>query len=248
MKRLLYHIFILSALMANAQSVVIAESESTPDASAILDVQSSAQGALMPRLTSEERDDIVEPALGLIIFNTDRRCLEFYAGTEWASATLAGTIRAFAGNQTPEGWLVCDGTAVSRAAYTDLFAALGTLWGDGDGSTTFQLPDLRGRFLRGLDSGAGNDPDASSRTDADGVNTQGDVVGSYQEDAFQGHWHNILAGLSGGNYVSKSNGGTGSGSSFNAGRDPISDGTNGDPRISSETRPKNVYVNYIIKY
>ncbi|MBB4267358.1 phage tail protein [Roseospira visakhapatnamensis] len=55
------------------------------------------------------------------------------------------------------GWLVCDGAAVSRTEYGDLFAVLGTTWGAGDGSTTFQVPDLRGEFVRGIDLGRGID-------------------------------------------------------------------------------------------
>ena len=58
----------------------------------------------------------------------------------------------------PAGWLLCDGTAVSRTTYAALFAAIGTLWGAGDGVTTFNLPDARGQFLRGLDRGRGVDP------------------------------------------------------------------------------------------
>ena len=62
----------------------------------------------------------------------------------------AGCVTAFAGSGTaPAGWFICDGHEVSRAAYPALFAAIGVTYGDGDGSTTFNLPDFRGRFLRG---------------------------------------------------------------------------------------------------
>lgn len=60
-----------------------------------------------------------------------------------------GTIRAFAGNHIPEGWLPCDGRALSRNEYTTLFQLMGTTWGSGDGVSTFNLPDLRGRVLVG---------------------------------------------------------------------------------------------------
>lgn len=57
----------------------------------------------------------------------------------------AGSIQDYAGSSVPGGWLECDGSAVSRTTYAALFTAIGTTWGSGDGSTTFNLPDLRGR-------------------------------------------------------------------------------------------------------
>lgn len=62
---------------------------------------------------------------------------------------IAGEIRAFARATAPAGWLVCDGSAVSRSTYAELFAAVGTLYGAGDGSTTFTLPNLINRMARG---------------------------------------------------------------------------------------------------
>lgn len=67
------------------------------------------------------------------------------------SSLPAGTIIPFAGNVVPAGFLVCNGAAVSRTTYASLFAAIGTLYGAGDGSTTFALPDYRGRVLQGAD-------------------------------------------------------------------------------------------------
>lgn len=71
------------------------------------------------------------------------------------SQAMAGVIQMFAGSTAPEGWLVCDGSAVSRTTYATLFAAIGTTWGTGDGSTTFNLPDLRGRAPIGSGTGSG---------------------------------------------------------------------------------------------
>lgn len=101
------------------------------------------------------------------------------------SIVPAGTILPFAGDTAPEGWLICDGTTLNRSAYSDLFSAIGTAWGNGDGTTTFHLPDLRGRFLRGVDAGEGNDPDASSRTVTNSGGNSGDAVGSLQDDAIR---------------------------------------------------------------
>lgn len=61
----------------------------------------------------------------------------------------AGSVQAFAGTTPPTDWLICDGRAVSRTVYADLFAAIGIAHGQGDGSATFNLPDYRGQFLRG---------------------------------------------------------------------------------------------------
>lgn len=58
-----------------------------------------------------------------------------------------GFIKTFAGTTPPEGTLLCDGSAVSRDTYSELFAAIGTTWGSGDGSTTFNLPDLRDTWI-----------------------------------------------------------------------------------------------------
>ena len=69
-------------------------------------------------------------------------------GTLWADCPI-GTINAYGGTTTPEGWLICQGQALSRTEYADLFAVIGTNFGSGDGSTTFNIPDLRGEFLRG---------------------------------------------------------------------------------------------------
>jgi microcystin-dependent protein len=60
-----------------------------------------------------------------------------------------GSVQAFAGTAPPSDWLICDGRTVSRTTYSDLFEAIGTSHGIGDGSTTFNLPDYRGMFLRG---------------------------------------------------------------------------------------------------
>lgn len=64
-----------------------------------------------------------------------------------------GVVMAFAAAAAPSGWRICDGAAISRAAFAALFTVIGTTYGVGDGSTTFNLPDLRGRALTGLDSG-----------------------------------------------------------------------------------------------
>lgn len=74
-------------------------------------------------------------------------------------AVPAGSVQAFAGSSAPNGWLLCDGTAVSRTTYSSLFSVVSTTFGVGDGSTTFNVPDLRGRVPMG--AGTGNQLNAS---------------------------------------------------------------------------------------
>ena len=78
-----------------------------------------------------------------------------------------GMINAFAGTTAPVGWLLCYGQAVSRTSYAALFAVTGTAYGAGDGSTTFNLPDLRGRFALGLDNMGGSPANRVANSAAD---------------------------------------------------------------------------------
>ena len=89
-------------------------------------------------------------------------------------SVAAGTVIAYAANSIPSGYLKANGAAVSRTVYADLFAVIGTTFGVGDGSTTFNLPDLRGEFIRGFDDGRGADSGrVFGSTQAEGVNTAG---------------------------------------------------------------------------
>ena len=161
-----------------------------------------------------------------------------------------GFLGWFAANSPPTGWLKANGAAVDRTTYAALFAAIGTTFGVGDGSTTFDLPDLRGEFLRGWDDGRGVD---SSR-----------VFGSTQSDAFQGHMHDLLSETSTPDrYI---NGSTAPSSPVNFSspntadvsgtpgtyrlsvHNPNADGVNGTPRTAAETRPRNVALLACIKY
>lgn len=141
------------------------------------------------------------------------------------AAVPSGAIMPFAMNAAPTGWLAADGAAVNRTTFASLFAAIGTTYGDGDGSTTFNLPDLRGYFVRG------------SGTNADG--TASAAFGTKQADEFKSHSHTTV-----GRYMSIDGGEA----SFNFGgsgqypyRNDINS-TGGD-----ETRPKNIAMLYCIK-
>jgi microcystin-dependent protein len=133
---------------------------------------------------------------------------------------------------------------VSRTTYATLFAAIGTVSGSGDGATTFNLPDYRGMFLRGLDTTAGavNDPDVASRV---AQHTGGNVnasVGTYEADAFASHTHTFTGGgvISTWPDIALGSGFVASGNNFYY--TPATAAAGG-----SETRPKNVAVTYLIK-
>ena len=75
-----------------------------------------------------------------------------------------GSIQAFAGANAPAGWLLCDGSAVGRGNYPDLYNTIGNTYGSGDSSTTFNLPDLRGRMPMGAGTGLGLNASGSGTT------------------------------------------------------------------------------------
>ena len=86
--------------------------------------------------------------------------LTFPDGSTQSSGVPSGALMYFAGNNTPTGWLPCDGSNVSRSTYPYLFSTIGTIYGNGDGSTTFNLPDLQGRVP--IVNGTGTDINSNS--------------------------------------------------------------------------------------
>jgi microcystin-dependent protein len=159
------------------------------------------------------------------------------------SLVPAGAVQAFAMNSAPAGWLAADGTAVSRSTYAALFAAIGTTYGVGDGSTTFALPDLRGIFVRG----------SGSQT-ISGI-TYNKTFAAKEQDALQGHYHTL--GKDGNPTYFSGEGQLTTVNDFGAlyadagtskAMTMISDGTNGTPRTASETRPANIAMLYCIKF
>lgn len=85
-----------------------------------------------------------------------------------ATVSPTGTVVSYGAAAAPTGWLLCDGTAISRATYSTLFGVIGTTYGNGDGSTTFNLPDLRGRVVAGY-AAAGGNADVATLGNNDGV-------------------------------------------------------------------------------
>lgn len=162
------------------------------------------------------------------------------------SVVPVGTIFAYSGTTAPNGFLLCNGNAYPKSTYPDLAALLeitnGSRFGSPDPST-FRVPDLRGRFLRGVNDNSGNDLDAGTRYQLYTGGAAGDNIGSYQDESFKKHQHGLMPG----------NGVT-SGQCWWNGTGGFADCNYSTPAVytqsfgGNETRPKNVYVNYIIKY
>jgi microcystin-dependent protein len=139
----------------------------------------------------------------------------------------------------PTGYIEVNGAAISRTTYSRLFSKYWTKYGAGDGTTTFNLPDMRGRFARGWDHGAARDPDRASRTDR-GDGTTGDYVGTKQGHEFYSHTHS-------GGYVFAST----YPRAYEPAADPNQNGYNYASIAAAggnETRPVNINVLYCVKY
>lgn len=244
--------------------------------------------------------------------------------------TPVGTIITSITNVAPAGYLECNGKPVSRTTYADLFSIMGTSHGSGNGSTTFNLPDLQGMFLRGayyqnylnIGGAASNnftllfentsiwrtgtklrlaqgtvtglstgvdyyyiyinnstfavastfanaltgvkitvsspsinasliqyeDPDVTSRTNYTLGSNITVSAGSMQNDSYQGHYHRMFAAGSTSGTGSNAGSGGSAASYTSSVKESVTDGTNGTPRTSSETRPKNISVFYHIKF
>jgi microcystin-dependent protein len=173
---------------------------------------------------------------------------EYKAEKILSGRPIIGTIVPYGGEivetkpgdpyQVQLGWFFCNGASLDREEYKDLFDVIGVAFGAPD-PNTFNLPDLRGRFVRGVDHGAGNDPDARLREAGNKGGNTGNKVGSVQDDELKKHkhqWQGFRACDSGSRAVRS--------------RDPIKSDSIQDACFETggnETRPKNVYVDWIIR-
>jgi len=148
--------------------------------------------------------------------------------------TPTGQVAWYAVNTAPTGTLKANGAAVSRTTYAALFAVIGTTFGAGDGSTTFNLPDMRGEFARGWDDGRGIDT--------------GRAFGSAQTDAFQGHGHTLRGTVTRSNSGNQNefSDGTHSFSNTTSVEGPTTFGSFGTVRTANETRPRNIALLAVI--
>ena len=152
--------------------------------------------------------------------------------------TPAGTVIYTARTTAPTGYLKADGSNVSRTTYATLFAAIGTLYGGGDGSTTFGLPDLRGEFIRGFDDGRGVD---SGRTMG---SSQAEMIGPHNHTISDpGHSHSYQGG-------DRQNADGSQSQPFSQGNNTTGSATTGitiNNNSGTENRPRNVALLACIK-
>lgn len=148
-------------------------------------------------------------------------------GTSASPSLPAGAIMSYARSTAPSGWLECDGSAISRTINATLFAAVGTTFGVGNGTTTFNIPDLRGQFIRGWAHGGSVD--------------SGRVFGSNQTDDNKPHTHVI--------YGSQNASAGGGDPSYTTLTNVSTSGNNKTSASSgsTESRPVNVALMYCIK-
>ena len=189
-------------------------------------------------------------ATGDIRFNSTLSKVETYSGSVWESVggVPAGSVTCFAHSSVPSGWLECNGANVSRSTYATLFAAIGTTWGTGDGSSTFGLPDCRGEWVRGWDNSRGVDSGRSIAT------TQSDQNKSHTHSASvtdPGHSHTVnnfggnFGGSSGAQTFRSDHSGTSTAIVQSATTGiSVSNGNQG----GTEVRVRNIAMMYIIKY
>ena len=175
-------------------------------------------------------------------------------------AVPTGAIMAWPVESAPSGFILCHGQAISRSTYSDLFSLIGVMYGAGDGSANFNLPDYRGQFLRGRANGSTNDPDRDGRTDR-GDGNGGDNVGTKQDYGLLQHSHGNNSNGTNNHGFNTNNNNTGafskSGHSYGGTRASSHEiitnswGTNhanvSGHVTNNEIRPINIYVNWIIK-
>ena len=161
----------------------------------------------------------------------------------------SGAIVAFAGTTEPEGWLLCDGAAISRTRYENLFNAIGEIYGAGDSSTTFNLPDLRGRFPLGLDDMGGTSADVVTAAEADALNGSGGAeTHTLTKDEMPAHSHGVK------HAYDDTNGGIGILAAYHVGSQSVN--TSGENEVflvntgggaAHNNMPPFLSLNYIIK-
>lgn len=161
--------------------------------------------------------------------NNDGSLLRVAGGTLYADTPI-GTISPFGGSAIPSGYLLCNGQAVNKTTYAELFAVIGTAFGTGDGSTTFNVPDLREATTKGI----GENPNGVSH-----VKTGGLALGEFIDDRLQSHTHGIRNGFDGADPGSAERGDARHGYSITT--------SNASGRTGNTTEVKSVGVNYIIK-
>lgn len=170
-----------------------------------------------------------------------------FLATPISSNFPIGTVISYAGKAdgansqalASAGWLLCDGAEIDRTKYKSLFGVIGDIHGRGNATTTFNLPDYRGRFLRGVDNGRGRDPDAARRSAAAPGGLTGDTVGSIQGDEVRAHDHGTTHMIFDDTH-------DGVDSALKHSYEHHNEPRRTEPWGGSETRPINAYVHWLI--
>ena len=170
---------------------------------------------------------------------TKVRTAGFDHGQKGNSLVNTGTILPHGSSTAPTGFLSCDGSAVSRTTYADLFAVIGTTWGTGNGSSTFNVPDLRAAMIRGTGT------HGSSTNGSNGAAFTRGNVGTLENDMHQEHGHDLIFYNSGGGSSNYREGVTGGEFSGTHTKTAMIDSTGG--RSGNETTGFNASVLYVIK-
>lgn len=207
---------------------------------------------ITPTQTFISGDTVLPATLNQLALSNVALTAGTVAVADLAAATVerllpAGAVMAFGFGSPPPGWLIADGSAVSRATYASLFAAISTLHGVGDGSTTFNLPDLRGIFVRG----------SGSQT-VGGITYSG-TFPQKETDLFRSHNHGVndpshrhtyTDQVKNSNGVFTSAGGTGQDGASDFARNTgfATTGITIQTAGGAETRPANIALLYCIKF
>jgi len=172
--------------------------------------------------------------MGLYEYDSTQDKLKLVAGSTNFSDAPIGAIYPFGGSVIPTSFLLCDGSAISRTDYAELFAVIGTAFGAGDGSTTFNIPDLR----ESVPKGAGlTGKTVGAHLDADGL-----AVGEFLDDRVQAHTHSNKTGSTTAGSVAWTMYAT---NQLETATEQTNNGVIG--RFGVTTEVKSVGVNYIIK-
>ena len=222
------------------------------------DIVCSGTGSLqLPVGTTGQRPG--SPSTGDTRFNSSLSQVETYSGSTWekVGGLPAGSVVSYAHSTVPSGWLECNGSAYSRSTYATLYSAIGTLWGTGNGSTTFNIPNLQGEFIRGWDNSRGVDSGRNIATSQSDQNKQHNHDANVSDS---GHTHqgrgltlnNVFGGVgitlgSGQGYqVGYRNDNVNFSNANTTNQTGISVST--DNQGGTEVRVRNISMMYIIKY
>jgi len=210
--------------------VITLDASMTASASELSQLDAITRGSILYGNASGETARLAKGSAGTVLTSD---------GTDisWAAAgggVPTGTVIYHAANTPPTDFIKANGAAISRTTYSDLFTSIGTTFGVGDGSTTFNVPDLRGEFPRGWDDSRGID--------------SGRAFGSSQTDEFEAHYH--LMQSSGGSQI---NGGVTTypfGMAYNSyyGTGAYDSKRSQTVGGAAETRPRNIALLACIKY